>query len=324
MPAHWRWPLAPSVSTPTATGAPAAIPDLRRVIRVQRAGAAAVAAASMMRERPHSLPALSLPTAPARGALGVPAAGAPRAVKPTAPPAAGVATAAPVALCAAKVAPLLSLARLPAMLPVPAGKAVRVAMATLLPPGQSPGNGGVGAGGGTGGSGGGLYSPGFFQAVACTFTANAAGKGGNGGQGGRGGLGRPIGGGNGAMAVMAATAALAEGRTPGAHQRCRTFWLRKTPTLQAALAALVAPAPRLAPAVLPGQAAWAAPAPTSSALSPPMATTSLVWIRAAPASPTAFLATASALAPRSIPWLGLWPTTAAPLSPARCCTAARP
>ncbi len=64
-------------------------------------------------------------------------------------------------------------------------------------PGQSPGNGGVGAGGGTGGSGGGLYSPGFFQAVACTFTANAAGKGGNGGQGGRGGLGRPIGGGNG-------------------------------------------------------------------------------------------------------------------------------
>lgn len=56
-----------------------------------------------------------------------------------------------------------------------------------LQPIHPMGNGGTGGGGGTGGSGGGLYCPGFFQSIACTFTANAAGIGGNGGQGGRGG-----------------------------------------------------------------------------------------------------------------------------------------
>ncbi len=67
--------------------------------------------------------------------------------------------------------------------------------------GRDPaGSGAAGGDGGAGGSGGGLYCPGFFQSVACTFTGNAAGKGGNGGQGGRGGatLGGPGGnGGNG-------------------------------------------------------------------------------------------------------------------------------
>jgi hypothetical protein len=64
------------------------------------------------------------------------------------------------------------------------------------PPGNG-GNGGTGGNGGGGGHGGALMCSGAFQAVACTISGNAAGRGGNGGGGGGGGAGRLGPGGNG-------------------------------------------------------------------------------------------------------------------------------